>query len=73
MTIACGGVVVRPGDLVVGDSDGVVIVPYEEAEALLPSLRKMVEKEAKLLVQIRNKTVDRSWVDQELRDKGYTF
>lgn len=73
VTIACGGVVVRPGDLVVGDSDGVVIVPYEEAEALLPSLRKMVEKEAKLLVQIRNKTVDRSWVDQELRDKGYTF
>ena len=73
VTIACGGVVVRPGDLVVGDSDGVVIVPYEEAEALLPSLRKMVEKEAQLLVQIRNKTVDRSWVDQELRDKGYTF
>ena len=37
VTIACGGVVVRPGDLVVGDSDGVVIVPHEEAEALLPS------------------------------------
>ena len=73
VTIACGGVVVRPGDLVVGDSDGVVIVPYEEAEGLLPSLRKMVEKEEQLLEQIRNKTVDRSWVDQELRDKGYTF
>ena len=73
VTIACGGVVVRPGDLVVGDSDGVVIVPHEEAEVLLPSLRKMVEKEEQLLVQIRNKTVDRSWVDQELRDKGYTF
>ena len=73
VTIACGGVVVRPGDLVVGDSDGVVIVPHEEAEALLPSLRKMVEKEEQLLAQIRNKTVDRSWVDQELRDKGYTF
>ena len=73
VTIACGGVVVRPGDLVVGDSDGVVIVPHEEAEALLPSLRKMVKKEEKLLAQIRNKTVDRSWVDQELRDKGYTF
>ena len=49
VTIACGGVVVRPGDLVVGDSDGVVIVPYEEAEALLPSLRKMVEKEAAII------------------------
>lgn len=73
VTIACGGVVVRPGDLVVGDSDGVVIVPHEEAEGLLPKLIKMVEKEEKLLDQIRNKTVDRSWVDQELLDKGYTF
>jgi regulator of RNase E activity RraA len=73
VTIACGGVVVRPGDLVVGDCDGVVIVPHEEAEALLPQLKKMVEKEAQLLEQIRNKTVDRSWVDQELLDKGYTI
>ena len=40
VTIACGGVVVRPGDLVVGDSDGIVIVPYEEAEVLLPKFKK---------------------------------
>lgn len=71
--IACGGVVVRPGDLVVGDSDGVVVVPYEEAEGLLPKLIKKAEQEELVLEQIRNKTVDRSWVDQELRDKGYTF
>ena len=73
VTIACGGVVVRPGDLVVGDSDGIVIVPYEEAEGLLPKLLKKVEQEEQVLEQIRNKTIDRSWVDQELRDKGYTF
>ena len=73
VTIACGGVVVRPGDLVVGDSDGIVIVPYEEAEGLLPKLLKKVAQEEQVLEQIRNKTVDRSWVDQELRDKGYTF
>jgi regulator of RNase E activity RraA len=73
VTIACGGVVVRPGDLVVGDSDGIVIVPYEEAEGLLPKLLKKVEQEEQVLEKIRNKTVDRSWVDQELRDKGYTF
>ena len=73
VTIACGGVVVRAGDLVVGDSDGIVIVPYEEAEGLLPKLLKKVEQEEQVLEQIRNKTIDRSWVDQELRDKGYTF
>ena len=73
VTIACGGAVVRPGDLVVGDSDGIVIVPYDEAEGLLPKLLKKVAQEEQVLEQIRNKTVDRSWVDQELRDKGYTF
>ncbi|WP_428911530.1 RraA family protein [Niallia sp. Krafla_26] len=71
VTIACGGAVVRPGDLIVGDCDGVVVVPYEEAEGLLPKLEKMVEKEAQVLEQIRNKTIDRTWVDQELKDKGY--
>ena len=30
VTIACGGVVVRPGDLVVGDSDGVVLYPMKK-------------------------------------------
>jgi regulator of RNase E activity RraA len=73
VTISCGGMVVRPGDLVVGDSDGVVIVPYEEAQGLLPELKKKVEKETVVLEQIRANTVDRSWVDKELRDKGYIF
>ncbi|MEX2103749.1 MAG: RraA family protein, partial [Bacilli bacterium] len=71
MTIACGGVVVRPGDLVVGDSDGIIVVPYEESEKLLPALKEAVIKEQHLIEQIRNKTVDRSWVDQELLNKGY--
>ncbi|MEH7252390.1 RraA family protein [Neobacillus niacini] len=71
--IACGGVVVRPGDLVVGDSDGVVIVPYEVAEGLLPKLRNLVEKEVQVLEQIKNRTIDRSWVDKELQNKGFTI
>jgi regulator of RNase E activity RraA len=35
--IACGGVAVRPGDLVIGDDDGVVVVP-EELAPELPAL-----------------------------------
>lgn len=33
--VACGGVVVFPGDVVVGDEDGVVVVPALEAEEVL--------------------------------------
>jgi len=32
--ITCGGVFVRPGDLVVADGDGVIVVPWEKAEAV---------------------------------------
>ena len=33
--VECGGVLVRPGDIVLGDSDGVVVVPLEQAETIL--------------------------------------
>ena len=33
--IVCGGVTVHPGDLVLGDDDGVVVVAREQAEAVL--------------------------------------
>jgi regulator of RNase E activity RraA len=33
--IACGGALVQPGDLLVGDADGVVVVPPDLAEELI--------------------------------------
>jgi regulator of RNase E activity RraA len=42
--VACGGVVVRPGDIVVGDEDGIVVVPLEEAEAVLKAVRALKQK-----------------------------
>lgn len=41
--VSVGGIVVRPGDWVIGDSDGVVVVPAERAEAVAKSA---VEKRA---------------------------
>jgi regulator of RNase E activity RraA len=32
--VTCGGVFVRPGDLIVADGDGVIVVPWEKAEAV---------------------------------------
>lgn len=39
--VVLGGVHVRPGDIVVGDADGVVVVPLDRAEAVLESLGKV--------------------------------
>lgn len=71
--IACGGIIVRPGDLVIGDSDGIMVVPYEEAENLLPNLRETFQNEQTIIEKITNNTIDRSWVDQELLSKGYVI
>lgn len=44
--IACGGVAVRPGDLVVADADGVTVVPLARVDATLEAWRALSAKEA---------------------------
>ena len=38
--VVCAGITVRPGDIIVADEDGVVVVPQEQAAAVLKRLRK---------------------------------
>jgi regulator of RNase E activity RraA len=45
--IVCAGVEVLPGDCVVGDGDGLVIVPASDAERLLPECEAMDADEAR--------------------------
>ncbi|MDI3500327.1 MAG: hypothetical protein PWP22_98 [Thermoanaerobacter sp.] len=68
--VTCGGVVIRPGDILVGDADGVVVIPPEEAENILENTKKIVEKEKLMFEQIEKGTLDRSWIDKTLRERG---
>lgn len=45
--ICCGGALVRPGDVVVGDADGVVVIPYERLEEVRVQIEdlEILEKE----------------------------
>ncbi len=43
--ISCAGAVVRPGDIVLGDDDGVCVVPLERAEALLAAAEAKIAEE----------------------------
>jgi len=69
--ITVGGIPVNPGDIIVGDADGLVAVPQEHAQEILASAKTILAKEEGSMKQIRAGTVDRSWVDKALKEKGY--
>jgi hypothetical protein len=48
-----------------------VAVPLEHAEAILASAKAILAKEENSMKQIKAGTVDRSWVDKALKEKGY--
>jgi len=51
--IQCGGVLVRPGDLVIGDEVGVTVVPLEQAAEVLAAAQAQAEKEEQTRARIR--------------------
>jgi 4-hydroxy-4-methyl-2-oxoglutarate aldolase len=46
--VSCGGVAVQPGDIIVGDGDGVVVVPMEEAADILAKAQAATTKEEQM-------------------------
>ncbi len=65
-----GGAVVSPGDVVVGDADGVVVVPLEDAQRVASETEETMAKEAEMMRQIEAGTLDRGWVDRTLKERG---
>jgi len=51
--VCVGGMVVSPGDIVVGDEDGVVAFPVDGATALLAAVRAQEAREAEIMQSIR--------------------
>jgi RraA family protein len=68
-----GGMAVNPGDIIIGDADGLVAVPQEQAERILKSAQGILAKETAAMKEIEAGTVDRGWVDKSLKEKGYKF
>ncbi len=68
--ISCGGVVVAPGDIVVGDEDGVAIVPRADAEQVLELVAAFVAREQARIKEIDGGLHIRPDVDGTLRTKG---
>ncbi|KKO61912.1 4-hydroxy-4-methyl-2-oxoglutarate aldolase [Janthinobacterium sp. KBS0711] len=69
VTVTIGDVSIDPGDIIVGDQDGVVVVKRHEVEAVLQKSRQREEKEAQFRQQIRDgaTTVDLLGLEETLR------
>ncbi len=64
--ICCGGVVVNPGDLIVGDAMGVVVVPQAIAAELLERLKAHEANNASYFEAVKKGHFSNAWVDQIL-------
>ncbi|WP_040979477.1 RraA family protein [Oceanobacillus jeddahense] len=72
--ISIGGKVVSPGDIVVGDQDGIVIIDPDGAKELALETRKVTEKEDLIMNKILTEGVyERPWVDKKLDELGFVY
>jgi 4-hydroxy-4-methyl-2-oxoglutarate aldolase len=71
--IACGGQVVHPGDILVGDRDGIVVVPRQHAAAALIELERIRTYETERLDAIARGDLFPPGLDQLLVERGAVF
>jgi regulator of RNase E activity RraA len=70
VSISCGGVVVCPGDIIVGDEDGIAVVPQAHAADVLAEVHALMDREKKRVAEIRAGQVFKPDIDETLRKKG---
>ena len=68
--IQCGGQIVHPGDIIVADDDGVVVVPQDHAAGIVDRVKAVIVREEKRLAEIEAGLTTRPGLDEMLREKG---
>lgn len=68
--VACGGVAVRPGDVIIADRDGVTVVPLEDAAQIARMAAAQMARERSRLEEIEKGVLVRPEIDEALRKLG---
>ena len=68
--VSVGGVTVHPGDFIIGDGDGVVVIERGAIESLLPLAETKVADETKRIAQIKEGRTSAPWLAAALRSAG---
>lgn len=71
--IAIGAISINPGDIVLGDVDGVIVIPKGDAPDLIEAAEENAKKDALKVQKSSSGSADRSWVDKLLKEKGVEF
>lgn len=71
--VSIGGMIIEPGDLILGDFDGVVCVGRNDLAAVLAGARKKHAAETTQMQQTEDGSVDKSWIDKVLEQKGCVY
>jgi RraA family protein len=73
-SIAFDGMVIEPGDLIIGDGDGVLCIAFDEVEEVYRAAAAKKKSEDKTLADLRaGGSMDRAWVDATLVQLGCTL
>lgn len=70
LPICVSGNIIHPGDLILGDDDGVLSVGFDDVDEVFAAASKKHEAETRQLAAIEAGANDRSWVDEALRRQG---
>ena len=69
--VSIGGKSIKAGDIVVGDEDGITIIPQEDAAHVIEKTKAIFEMEAKAIKKIlEEREYPRPWVDAKLEEIG---
>jgi 4-hydroxy-4-methyl-2-oxoglutarate aldolase len=69
--VVCAGVLITPGDIILGDDDGVVVIPQDAAEELSRKISTTLSQET---IERENMTQYEPFnLEEELRQRGYRF
>lgn len=68
--VSCGGVTVMPGDIVMADPDGVVVIPRDAAEEVLERAERKMAAEQDYVREVRRGNFSNDWVDSLLDIEG---
>ncbi|KAF2394707.1 RraA family protein [Pseudomonas frederiksbergensis] len=68
--VSIGGMIINPGDIIVGDEDGLVAFSPEHAEQVLFKAREHDAHEQEVKAEIATGAIDQSWLDKVLEKAG---